>query len=148
MIRRSTRARTIRTLAVVAAAFGLLSGVVTPALFAAGKPAAGNKGGVPPAGGPKASIGQAMKQGFKGDNSPLKRILGGKGTKADAAALTAAIGAMAAGKPDKGDADDWKQRTDALVKAMDQINKGDKAGVDALQNASNCKACHNLHKGE
>lgn len=145
MIRSSTRARSLRTAAVALAGFVMLSAAVSPALFGANaKPAAGNK----PAGGGGGPISQAMKQAFKGDNSAVKKITGGKGTKADAEVLTKAIQAMAAAKPSKGDADDWKQRTDALTKAMDQINKGDRAGVAALDTAANCKACHNLHKGE
>ena len=89
----------------------------------------------------------AAPRGMDGSCTP-KKITSGKGTKADADTLTKAVRAMAAAKPSKGDADDWKTRTDALAKAMDQINKGDKAGVDALQTAANCKECHNLHKGE
>jgi len=140
--RTSTRARSFRTAAVAVAAFAMLSAAVSPVLFGANpKPPAAGKGG----GGP---ISQAMKQAFKGDNSAVKKITGGKGTKADAELLTRAVQAMSNAKPPKGDADDWKQRTDALAKAMAQINKGDKAGVDALQTASNCKECHNLHKGE
>ena len=47
---------------------------------------------------------------------------------------------LAAYKPTKGDAESWKKKTGAIVAA---IKVNDQAG---LKKATNCKACHNIHK--
>jgi len=47
---------------------------------------------------------------------------------------------LAAYNPPKGDAQSWKKKTDAFTAA---IKANDQA---ALKKASNCKACHNVHK--
>ena len=43
-------------------------------------------------------------------------------------------------KPSKGDADSWKTKTEALVAALKSGKQED------LNKASNCKACHSVHK--
>ena len=48
---------------------------------------------------------------------------------------------LAAYKPPKGDSESWKKKTGAIVAA---IKANDQAG---LKKATNCKACHNAHKG-
>lgn len=48
--------------------------------------------------------------------------------------------AMAAAKPPKGDEKSWKEKTDALVKAVKDDDK------DGLKKAVNCKSCHDVHR--
>src|SRR4051812_42985727 len=109
-------------------AFGA-KGDKTPA-----KPAEPPAGATPkPGDKPKYSIEEVMKKGYKGDNSLVKRIIGGKVTKDEAQLLLDLNVALAANTPEKGDASDWKQRTDALIKASETINKGDRSGLGALK---------------
>ena len=49
---------------------------------------------------------------------------------------------LAAYKPPKGDDASWKEKTGAIVKAIKTDNQA------ALKKATNCKACHNIHKGK
>lgn len=86
---------------------------------------------------------EIMKKGFKGTKeSPplLKKVLGGSATAEEKAKLAEYINKMSTLKPEKGDAASWKEKSEALVKA---IEKND---MKALKSASNCKACHKVHK--
>ena len=86
---------------------------------------------------------EIMKKGFKGTKENpalLKKVLGGSATADEKAKLAEYIKKMATLKPEKGDADSWKQKSEALVKAIE------KDDLKALKQASNCKACHKVHK--
>lgn len=57
--------------------------------------------------------------------------------------------ALAAAKPPRGDDADWKTRTDALVAAAEELDKGDKPSPMAIviyKKALDCKGCHTEHK--
>ena len=77
-------------------------------------------------------IEEVMKEGFK---AKLHEDLA-----ANKEVLAKYAAWMAAYKPPKGDAQSWKKKTGAVVAA---IKANDQA---ALKKASNCKACHNVHK--
>lgn len=64
----------------------------------------------------------------------------GKASKEDTEKLTEAYEALAKNKPPKGDETSWKDKTDALVKAI----KGDDKA--AFKKAVNCGGCHSAHK--
>ena len=49
-------------------------------------------------------------------------------------------------KPPKGDATSWKMKTRELIKATNAVIRGRPAAIERLMKASNCKACHGLHK--
>jgi surface antigen len=87
---------------------------------------------------PKHSIKDVMKKGMKG--GLCKKVVSGKASDDEKKQLLAMFTAMAASKPPVGDADSWKAKTSALVKA---VNDGDAA---ALKKAANCAACHKAHK--
>ena len=77
-------------------------------------------------------IEEVMKKGFK---AKLHEDLA-----ANKAVLAKYAAWLAAYKPPRGDAESWKKKTDAIttaIKANDQ---------PALKKATNCKACHNVHK--
>ena len=77
-------------------------------------------------------IEEVMKKGFK---AKLHEDLA-----ANKAVLTKYASWLAAYKPPKGDAESWKKKTAAITAA---IKANDQA---ALKKATNCKACHNVHK--
>ena len=77
-------------------------------------------------------ISEVMKKGFK---AKLHNDLA-----ANKEVLAKYAQWLAAYKPEKGDAASWKAKTEAIVAA---IKANDQA---ALNTASNCKACHNVHK--
>ncbi len=55
---------------------------------------------------------------------------------------------LAKNKPEKGELSDWKKRTDAMVKAAQDVVDGKPGATQELGKATNCKACHQLHKGD
>ena len=86
---------------------------------------------------------EIMKKGFKGSKeSPalLKKVIGGSATAEEKAKLTEYIKKLATLKPPEGDAASWKEKTHALITAME------KNDLKTLKSASNCKACHKVHK--
>ena len=91
-------------------------------------------------------IESVMKNGMKGKNALVAKVKSGKGSKADIKKLHDMFVKLAKTKPEKGEMDSWKAKTSALVNATGLLVKGDKKGLGALKKASNCKACHNLHK--
>ena len=100
------------------------------------------------------SIKKIMKIGFSGDKKnkvdPLCKVVAtGKGTHETADQLLQLCKELAAAKPPKGDDADWKTRTDALVAAAEQLDKGDKPSKEAIaafKSANDCKACHTEHR--
>ena len=77
-------------------------------------------------------IEEVMKKGFK---AKLHEDLA-----ANKAVLAKYAAWLAAYKPPRGDAESWKKKTGAITAA---IKANDQA---ALKKATNCKACHNVHK--
>jgi len=79
-------------------------------------------------------IEEVMKKGFK---AKLQNDLA-----ANKEVLAKYAAWLAAYKPPKGDDASWKEKTGAIVKAIKTDNQA------ALKKATNCKACHNVHKGK
>jgi len=97
---------------------------------------------------PKFSMEEIMKTGMKGDTSTLKKVVDGVATDAEKKQLLAYFQALTQHSPAKGDEASWKAKTSALVAVTQKIVNGDKAAIAQLKEASNCKACHSVHKGE
>lgn len=91
-------------------------------------------------------IESVMKNGMKGKDALVAKIKAGKGSKEDIQKLHDMFVKLAKTKRDKGDPASWTAKTSALVKATDMLVKGNKKGIGALKKASNCKACHSIHK--
>ncbi len=87
-----------------------------------------------------------MEKGHKGDGSLLAKTLTKKASKDEIKALLGYYEALAKMKPKKGPANSWKAKTGALVAAIKLVDKGDQKGFVALKKASDCKACHSVHK--
>ena len=82
-----------------------------------------------------------MKKAHTGKPSLLAKVTGGTADAAEKKELIALYTDLAANKCPKGDEKDWKERTQAILKAA----KDDDA--KALKKATNCQACHSEHKG-
>lgn len=94
---------------------------------------------------PKFSIKDVMKKCMKG--GLCKKVVGGDATDEEKKELLEMFEALAKNKPPKGDAEDWKEKTTALVKGAKAAVDGKKNAGKRLQKAANCKACHDAHKG-
>ena len=111
----------------------LLSGVTTSVLVNAEE-----------SDGKKYSTKEVMKVAFKG--GLLKKVSSGNASAEEAEKLHAMLVSLSKNQPKKGDADSWKKLTSALVKASTAVKEGTEGAGVMLQKASNCKACHNIHK--
>ncbi len=95
---------------------------------------------------PKYTSKQVMGKVFKGPKALKAKIAKGTATDAEKKMALAYLEALAKNKPKKGDAESWKKKTAALVKAAKDVVAGKEGAVKALNAASNCKACHDSHK--
>ena len=99
------------------------------------KPAASKPG---PAG--KYTIKEVMQKSFKQEGNLKDLILEGKATAEQKAQFIDYVENLAQFKPRKGDAASWKEKTGALIAAAKGTDLPD------LEKATNCKACHSVHK--
>ena len=96
----------------------------------------------------KGSTRQVMKDHFKGDTSDLKKAVKGELSKEQVSALLAAAKNLPGNKPPKGDDASWKEKSEALVAALEKLDKGEAGAGEAVKTAANCKSCHDVHKGK
>lgn len=93
-----------------------------------------------------ATIKQVMKAAMKG--GLCKKAIAGQATDAEKAQLLQLLGDMAKQTPPAGDAAGWKAKNEALLAAAQEVVDGKEGASAQLKKASNCKACHDVHKGE
>lgn len=86
---------------------------------------------------PKMTIKEAMKLHKDKLNTKFAE---GKASKEEKEKLIEAYEAMGKNKPPKGDEKEWKEKCEALVKAVKADDK------EAFGKAVNCKSCHDAHK--
>ena len=93
-------------------------------------------------------IKEVMGIAHKGKDSLIEKVKAGKASDDDKKKLLSLYEALGSFKPPKGDEKSWKDKTDSLVSAAkDLVDKKDGA-ADKLKTASDCKACHSVHKGK
>ena len=94
---------------------------------------------------PKHTIKEVMKEAHK--DGLLKKVASGKADKDEKDKLLELYTDLSKNKPPKGDADDWKTKTGAMVKAAKGAVDGDKDAAKGLTGVTkSCKACHDAHK--
>jgi cytochrome c peroxidase len=97
------------------------------------------------------TIKEVMKKYHKapqGQDHIAKKASMGKASPEEMKDLVAAYTKMAATHPPKGDEASWKEKNTKLVAAAKALQKGDANGVELFKDASNCKACHSVHRPE
>ncbi len=82
----------------------------------------------------------------KGKDSTLAKVNEGKGTADDIKNLVDAYKALVGFKAPMGDEKSWKEKTEALLAAANEVADKKAGGVDNLKKASDCKACHSVHR--
>lgn len=87
---------------------------------------------------PKHSIHDVMKKGMK--KGLHKKVISGAANAEEKKLFIEMLTSLAASKPPRGDADSWKSKTSALLKAAQGGNAA------ALKKAVSCAACHKVHK--
>jgi cytochrome c553 len=76
----------------------------------------------------------------------LKHVLEQTATVEQQHILLEYVKSLPDNKPPKGDAASWKMKTRELIKATNAVVKGRSGAIERLTKASNCKACHGVHK--
>jgi hypothetical protein len=94
-----------------------------------------------------ATVKSAMKKYFKPEDALAKKAGKGEASDAELSELLKCFEALTKAKPAKGDDSSWEKKTAALVGAVKKIQAKDAAGLSELKKATNCKACHDVHKG-
>lgn len=97
---------------------------------------------------PKHTTKEIMKEILKGDDSIGKRVAQGKASKADIDKMVEYYASLPLNDPPRGDKESWLAKTTALVKASQEVKAGKPNALEHLKEASNCKACHSVHKPE
>lgn len=95
---------------------------------------------------PKYTIKEVMKQGHAGKMSLVKKVVANEAGADEKQMLLEMYKAMAAQDPPRGEAANWKTKTDALVAATQGVIDNKDGAAKALETASNCAACHGAHK--
>jgi hypothetical protein len=93
---------------------------------------------------PKHTIKEAMKIGHK--DGLLKKILSGEATDEDKKTLLDVYVSMVESKPAKGDMESWHNLAGKAALAAAKVVVGREESLKELETATNCKACHDLHK--
>jgi hypothetical protein len=84
-----------------------------------------------------------MQKGFKGDDSLLKRIIGGQATQQEKNLFVTYVETLPGFTPKKGSG--WSKKATAVVHAAKAVRDGD-GDLDALKTVTNCRSCHEPHK--
>ena len=92
----------------------------------------------------KHTIKEVMKIGHK--DGLLKKILGGDATDEDKKQLLDLYISMIESKPEKGDAGSWARLAGRSALAAAKVVTGRDGAIAELKAATNCKACHSVHK--
>ena len=90
------------------------------------------------------TVKEVMKKAHK--DGLLKKVTGGKASVQEKKTLALLYNELGKNKPKKGSAASWKKMTGELVAAAVKVAKNEDGGMAALKAASNCKACHKVHK--
>ena len=93
-------------------------------------------------------IKEVMAVAHKGKESIVEKIKAGSASDDDKKKLVGLYEALSGFKPPKGDEKSWKDKTDALLAAAKEVADKKDGAVDKLKKASDCKACHSVHKGK
>lgn len=95
---------------------------------------------------PKHTIKEVMKA-VHGEGSTLhKNIVAGTGTAEEKQQLLDLYISLFEGKPPKGDEDSWKTLAGKAALAAAKVVVGREGAIEELKAASNCKACHSVHR--
>jgi hypothetical protein len=102
---------------------------------------------VPPqASGDEEVIERVMKSVFKGEESPLKKVIAGSADSAQVDFVAGELERLAAAKPERGSVSSWEEKTKELLVAMKAIKDKQEGAGDLLKDAARCKSCHLVHK--
>ena len=83
---------------------------------------------------------------FKGKTALKNKLIDGSASDEEKETAIKLMTALSKNKPAKGDAESWKEKTSALLKAAKAIKEGEDGAGEAFKKAADCGACHKAHK--
>ena len=92
----------------------------------------------------KYTIKEVMKNVNK--DGLLKKVVAGDATQEDKVKLLDNYIALVETKPEKGDNASWQRLAGGAALAAAKVVVGRDGAIEELKVASNCKACHSVHK--
>lgn len=93
---------------------------------------------------PKHTIKQVMQDAHKG--GLLKKVLAEEATPEEKLALLDYYVSLTENQPPKGEPESWRTKTQAILAAGVKVAVGREDGIELLENATTCAACHSVHK--
>ncbi|MCA9128250.1 MAG: hypothetical protein KDB22_14255 [Planctomycetales bacterium] len=94
----------------------------------------------------KHTIKEVMKIGHNKESGVLGKVLSGNATDDEKKLLLDLYISMLESKPKKGEMDSWQKLAGGTALAAAKVVVGREGALDELKEASNCAACHKLHK--
>jgi hypothetical protein len=96
----------------------------------------------------KFTIKQVMKEAIKGDTALVKKACKGTATPEELSKMIEYFKALGELEPPRGDIDSWQQKTTRLREAAELVQQHpqDKEASFKLEQAVECRQCHNVHK--
>ncbi len=94
------------------------------------------------------TIEKVMKDGLKGKESPMAKLLEGNLDAEGTKSLAELVQTMKDTKAPVGEQEAYEKKVNELIAALDEVAAG-KTGAEPiarLKEAQNCKGCHNDHK--
>ncbi|MCA9190489.1 MAG: hypothetical protein KDB03_01955 [Planctomycetales bacterium] len=93
---------------------------------------------------PKHDLKEVMKVAHK--DGLLKKIIAGQASQEEKQTLLDLYISMVEAKPKKGEMTSWHHLAGGAALAAAKVVVGREGAVAELEKASNCKACHDVHK--
>ena len=94
------------------------------------------------------TIKEVMKIAHGKDSNLLKKVIQGEASADEKKQLLDLYISLVEGKPSKGDMDSWHTLAGGAALAAAKVVVGREGALKELETATNCKACHSVHKGE
>lgn len=98
--------------------------------------------------GPKHTIKEVMKIAHGKDSGLLQKVLKGEGSDEEKKQLLDVYVSMVESKPSKGEDGSWQHLAGSAALAAAKVVVGREGALKELETATNCKACHSVHKGD
>ena len=95
----------------------------------------------------KHTIKEGMKIAHGKDSGLLKKVLGGQASDEEKKQLLDAYISLVEGKPGQGEQSSWQLLSGKAALAAAKVFVGREGAIQELEAATNCKACHSVHKG-
>jgi hypothetical protein len=122
------------------------AGILAALLFASGGAASAQQGKKkePPPG--KDPIKEIMLRTHKDKGALVFKVRDAESSEDENKKLLVEYEKMATMKPPLGDVKVWKNRTDAAIKALQELVAKKSGAVERVRAATECSGCHNAHR--